>query len=123
MPIPLPLLPTCKKTQQLSRPQCQRIAACHRRVFSTIWASRPIANGGTPGTDAEVVLLVSRITAGSLMCGGDVYGRMGGAFSEEIFFHLLQQKFLRFWRAQVEPIFVHNHFHLLHPHLPGVFGN
>src|SRR5450432_3188819 len=50
-------------------------------------------------------------------------GRQRRALAEEVTVHLLQQKFLRLLGAQVEPVLVHEHLHVLHPHLPGFFGN
>src|ERR1700733_13055090 len=50
--------------------------------------------------------------------GGDITGRQGGSFTEEILFHLLQEKLLCFGVAQVQTIFIHDHLHLLDPHPP-----
>src|ERR1017187_579301 len=44
-------------------------------------------------------------------------------FAKEVVFHLLQKEFLRFLRPQVEAVFVHDHFHVLQPELPRLFGN
>src|SRR4051812_5448167 len=49
--------------------------------------------------------------------------RQRGAFAEEILFHLLEQKILRFFRTKIEPVLVHQHLHVLHPHLPRLFRN
>src|SRR5579864_7110198 len=49
--------------------------------------------------------------------------RQRRAFAEEIIFHLLEQEFLRFLSAEVQPVLVHDHLHLLQPHLPGFLGD
>src|ERR1022692_3738049 len=53
----------------------------------------------------------------------DEIRRQGGPFAEEIIVHLLQQEFLRLLGAEVEPILVHEHLHVLDPHLPGFLGD
>ena len=51
------------------------------------------------------------------------FRRQLGAFAEEVFFHLLEQEFLRFGLAQVEAVLVHDHLHVFHPALPRLFRN
>src|SRR5512133_3941565 len=50
-------------------------------------------------------------------------GRQLRALAEEVLVHLLQQKLLGLRRAKVEAIFVHEHLHVLDPHLPGLLGD
>src|ERR1043165_829292 len=45
--------------------------------------------------------------------------RQRGAFAEEVRIHLLDEELLGLGRAQVEAVFVHEHLHVLYPHLPG----
>jgi len=58
-----------------------------------------------------------------LRTGWNVPRRQRRALAEEIIFHLLQQKFLRFLGTQVQPVLVHDHLHLFQPHLPRLFGD
>ena len=53
----------------------------------------------------------------------NVAGWKRSAFAEEVIFHLLEQELLRLLRAEVEPVLVHDHLHLLEPHLPGFLGD
>src|SRR5882724_7461318 len=43
--------------------------------------------------------------------------------AEEVAVHLLDQKFLCLCGAEVEPILIHEHLHVLHPHFPRVLGD
>src|SRR5437773_1027712 len=47
----------------------------------------------------------------------------GGACAEEIVVHLFEEKLLSLSGSQVQPVFVHEHLHVLHPHLPSFFGD
>src|SRR5258708_6059164 len=53
----------------------------------------------------------------------NVAGWKSGALAEEEILHLFEQELLRFLSAQVEAVLVHDHLHVLHPHLPGLFGD
>ena len=64
----------------------------------------------------EADRLASRSVA---VAGRNVTGRKRRAFAEEVLFHLLDQELLRFLRAQVEAVLVHDHLHVLDPHPPG----
>src|SRR5207245_7185392 len=57
----------------------------------------------------------------ALVPQSDITGRMCRTFAKEILFHLAEEELLRLGRSEVQAIFVHDHFHLLDPHLPGVF--
>src|SRR5262245_11875674 len=50
-------------------------------------------------------------------------GRQLGPLTEEIFVHLFDEKLLGLRRAKVEAVFVHEHLHMLDPHLPRLFGD
>src|SRR5712675_2272937 len=55
--------------------------------------------------------------------GGYVaFGELG-AFTEEELFHLLFHDFLRIGIERIEAIFVHHHFGMLYPELPGFLRN
>lgn len=51
----------------------------------------------------------------------DVFGRRRGTLAEEILFHLLDEEFLRFFGTKVQPVLIHEHFHVLNPHAPCLF--
>jgi len=50
----------------------------------------------------------------------DVIRGQGRAFAKEVLVHLLDEELLGFTVAEVEPVFVHDHLHAVHPHLPGL---
>jgi len=43
------------------------------------------------------------------------------AIAEEVLLHLLEEEFLRFRVAEVQPVLVHEHLHVLEPQLPRLF--
>src|ERR1039457_349801 len=45
------------------------------------------------------------------------------ALAEEILVHLFEEEFLGLGGAEVEPVLVHDHLHVLNPHLPRFFGD
>ena len=53
----------------------------------------------------------------------DEIGRQLRALAEEILVHLFEEEFLGLRGAEVEPVLVHEHLHVLHPHLPGFLGD
>jgi len=55
--------------------------------------------------------------------GGYVAFRELGAFAEEELLHLFFHNFLGIGIERVEAIFVHHHFGMLDPQLPGILGN
>src|SRR5258708_2411277 len=55
----------------------------------------------------------------ALRLSGHKIGGQRRAFPEEILVHLLDEEFLRLRRAQVEPVLIHEHLHVLHPEFPG----
>src|SRR5215469_18615510 len=56
-----------------------------------------------------------------VMRGRNVIGRKRRALTEEVLLHLLNQKFLSFPGTKVQTVLVHQHFHMLNPHAPGLF--
>src|ERR1051326_7094914 len=50
-------------------------------------------------------------------------GRQCGAFAKEIFVHLIDEKFMGLRSAEIEAVLVHQHFHVLDPHFPRLFGH
>src|SRR3954463_14270010 len=48
-------------------------------------------------------------------------GRKCSTFAEEILLHLLDDELLRLGSTQVQTVLVHQHFHMVHPHAPGIF--
>jgi hypothetical protein len=73
--------------------------------MSTIYSSR------RPGPLEYSLLLPRR----------NVVRRQGGAFSEEVLLHLLEEEFLSFRSTKIETVLVHKHFHVLDPHAPRLF--
>ena len=67
--------------------------------------------------------LVPGVPVSLFLLRRDVVRRQGSAFTEEILLHLLEQKLLRLGGSEIQPILVHEHLHVLDPHLPGVFRN
>src|SRR5207244_7407404 len=53
----------------------------------------------------------------------DEIGRQLRALSEEILVHLFEEELLCLGGAEIEAVFVHEHLHVLHPHLPVFLGN
>src|SRR5437764_9263313 len=65
--------------------------------------------------------LLRKPRSGLLLARRDIVRRKGRAFAEKVLLHLLQQKFLSLLRAEIQPVFVHEHLHVLDPHFPGFF--
>jgi len=55
--------------------------------------------------------------------GGDVAFGEFGAFAEEELLHLFFHDFLGIGIERIEAVFVHQHFGMLDPELPGIFRN
>src|SRR5207248_3079758 len=53
----------------------------------------------------------------------NVAGWESGPFAKEEILHLFEEELLRFLGAEVEAVLVHDHLHMLHPQLPGLFGD
>ena len=65
-------------------------------------------------------LRLARLTFASLR---DVPFGEFGAFAEEKLFHLLFHDFLRIGVEGIQAVLIHDHFRVLEPHFPGVFGD
>ena len=53
----------------------------------------------------------------------DEIGRQLRALAEEVLVHLFEQEFLGLRGTEVEAVLVHEHLHVLHPHLPRFLGD
>src|ERR1039458_1294960 len=53
----------------------------------------------------------------------DEVGGQLRTLAEEVLVHLFEEKFLGLRGAEVEPVLVHEHLHVLDPHLPRVLGD
>src|SRR5262249_3078153 len=102
-------------------------------ISSTI--KSPARTGWSPCASRGISLSCIRTTSwanrslkattlwGSLVAWGNVVRWWGCARSKEIVVHLLDEELLRFLCSEVEPVFVHDHLHMLHPTFPRLFGN
>src|SRR5579863_8979314 len=77
------------------------------------------SRGETRGSRADDQSLTQALF---LLLGNEVR-RKRGPLAEEVLFHLLNDEFLRFLGAQIQPVLIHEHFHVLDPHLPRFFRN
>src|ERR1035441_251302 len=59
----------------------------------------------------------------SLRSRRDEVGRQLCALAEEVLVHLLEKEFLRLGCAEVEPVLIYDHLHVLDPHLPRFLGD
>ena len=91
------------------------------------------ARGGNPGRSGACIAAVACGTAipasrprwkrSALRLRRDEIGRQLRALAEEILVHLFEQEFLRLGGAEIEAVLVHEHFHVLDPHLPRFLGD